>query len=49
VFVILKQIIDTVKVETAVSIDDEGDVIDLETDEVFVPQQCEPEVSHILK
>jgi len=46
VFVILKQRIDTVKVETDVSIDNEEDVTGMETDEVCVPQECEPEVSH---
>ena len=39
---------DTVKVETDVSIDNEEDVIGVETDAVCVPQECEPEVSHIL-
>jgi len=49
VFVILKQRIDTVKVETDVSIDNEEDVIGMETDEICIPQDCEPEVSHILR
>jgi len=49
VFVILKQRIDTVKVETDVSIHNEEDVIGMETDAVCVPQECEPEVSHILR
>jgi hypothetical protein len=49
VFIILKQSIDTVKVETDVSIDNEEDVIGMETDGVCVPQECEPEVSHILR
>ena len=44
-FVILKQKIDTVKVETDVSIQNEEDVIGMESDEVCVPQECEPEVS----
>jgi hypothetical protein len=48
VFIILKQSIGAIKVETDVSIDNEEDVIGLETDEVFVPQQCE-EVSHSLE
>ena len=48
-FIILKQSIDTIKVETDVSIDNEEDVIGLETDAVCVPQECEPEVSHILR
>ena len=43
-FVILKQRVDTVKVETDVSIDNEEDVIGMETDAV-----CEREVSHILR
>ena len=41
--------IDTSKVETNVSIDNEEDVIGMETDAVCVPQECEPEVSHILR
>jgi hypothetical protein len=49
VFIILKQRIDTIKVETDVSIHNEEDVIGMETDEVCVPQGCEPEVSHILR
>jgi len=49
VFVILKQRIDTVKVETDVSIHNEEDVFGIETDAVCVPQECEPEVSHILR
>jgi hypothetical protein len=49
VFVILKQRVDTVKVETDVSIHNEEDVIGMETDAVCVPQECEPEVSHILR
>ena len=48
-FVILKQRIDTVKVETDGSFDNEEDVTGMETDEVCVPQECEPEVSHILR
>ena len=36
------------KVETDESIDNEEDVFGMETDEVCVPQECEPEVSHIL-
>ena len=57
-FVILKQSIDTVKVETDVSIHNQEDVIGMETDEFCEPQEyefefCEPqefepEVSHIL-
>jgi hypothetical protein len=49
VFVILKQRIDTIKVETDVSIHNEVDVIGMESDGVCVPQECEPEVSHILR
>jgi hypothetical protein len=49
VFIILKQRIDTIKGETDVSIHNEEDVIGMEADEVCVPQQCEPEVSHILR
>jgi hypothetical protein len=49
VFIILKQSIDTIKVETDVSIDNEEDVIGMETDAVCVPEVCEPEVSHILR
>ena len=48
-FIILKQSIDTIKTETDVSIHNEEDVIGLETDAVCVPQECEPEVSHILR
>jgi len=49
VFIILKQRIDTVKVETDVNMHNEEDVIGMETDAVCVPQECEPEVSHILR
>ena len=48
-FIILKQRIDTVKEEKDVSIDNEEDVIGMETDAVCEPQGCEPEVSHILR
>ena len=48
-FIILKQRIDTVKVETDVNIHNQEDVIGVETDAVCVPQECEPEVSHILR
>jgi hypothetical protein len=47
VFIILKQGIDTIKVETDVSIDNEEDITGMETDAVCVPQQCALEVSHI--
>jgi hypothetical protein len=49
VFIILKQRIDTIKVETDVNMHNEEDVIGMETDAVCVPQVCEPEVSHILR
>jgi len=49
VFVILKQRVDTVKVETDVSIDNEGHVIGMETDAICVLQECELELSHILR
>jgi hypothetical protein len=49
VFIILKQRIDTVKVETDVSIHNEEDVIGMETDAFCVPQGCEPEVNHIVR
>jgi hypothetical protein len=42
VFIILKQRIDTIEIEN------EENVIGMETDEVCVPQECEREVSHIL-
>ena len=48
-FVILKQSIDTVKVETDVSVHNEAGVIGMETDAVCVPQESEPEVSHFLR
>ena len=48
-FVILKQSIDTIQAETDVGNDNEEDVIGMETDAVCVPQECEPEVSHILR
>ena len=48
-FIILKQRIDTVKVETDVNMHNQEDVIGMETDAVCVPQECEPEVSHILR
>jgi hypothetical protein len=49
VFIILKQRIDTIKVETDVNINNEEDVIDMENDEVCIPQEYEPEVRHILR
>ena len=48
-FIILKQSTDTIKVETDVSIDNEEDVIGMETDEVCETEECEPEVSHTLR
>ena len=48
-FIILKQSIDTMKVETDVSVHNEEDVIGLETDEFSDLQECEPEVSNILR
>ena len=48
-FVILNQRIVTIKVEADASVDNEEDVIGMETDEVCVPQGCEREVSHILR
>jgi hypothetical protein len=45
--IILKQRICTVKVETHVSIPNEEYIIGMETDGVCVPQECDPEVSHI--
>ena len=48
-FIILKQSIDSIKVETDVSVHNEEDVIGIETDAVCVPQESEPEVSHILR
>jgi hypothetical protein len=49
VLVILKPIIDTVKVETDMSVYNEEDFFGMETDEVFAPLESEREVSHILK
>jgi hypothetical protein len=49
VFIILKQSIVTIKAETDVGIDNEEDVIDLESDEVCELPECKPEVSHILR
>jgi len=46
-FIILKQGIDTIKIRTDVNIDNDEDVIGMETDEVCVLQQCELKVSHI--
>jgi len=48
VFIILKQWIDTIKVEPDVSIDNEEYILGMETDVFCVPQESEPEVSHIL-
>jgi hypothetical protein len=49
VFIILKQSIVTVKVETAVSVHNEEDVIGVETDGFCVPQESELEVRHVLR
>jgi hypothetical protein len=49
VFIILKQSIDAIKAETDVSIDNEEDVIGMETNEVCELQESEPEVSNILR
>ena len=48
-FIILKQWIVTIKVETDVNIDNEDDVTGMETVAFCVPQECEPEMSHILR
>ena len=48
-FVILKQRINNIKVETDVSIHNEEDVTGMETDETCVKQESELEVSHILR
>ena len=45
VFMVLKQSIGSIKVETDVGVHNEEDVIGMETDAVCVPQGCEPEVS----
>jgi hypothetical protein len=47
VLIILKQIIDTVKVETDVNMHNQEEVIGMVTAAVCIPQECEPEVSHI--
>ena len=39
----------TVKVETDVKMHNQEDIIDLETDAICVTDECEPELSHILK
>jgi len=41
--------IDNIKVERDVSVHNEEDVIGMETVGVCVPQESEPEVSHILR
>ena len=48
-FIILKQSIYTVKVETDVKMHNQEDIIHLETDAICVTDKCEPELSHILK
>ena len=47
-FIILKQTVDAIKVERDASMDDEEYIIGMESDVFCVPQECEPEVSHIL-
>jgi len=49
VFIILKQSIDNIKVETDVSVHNEEDVIGMETDAVCVPQGSEHGVSDLLR
>jgi hypothetical protein len=49
VFIILKQRIDTVKVETDVSVHNEEDVIGMKTDGVCVPKGSENELSDVLR
>jgi hypothetical protein len=49
VFIILKQIINAVKEETDVNMHNQEDIIGMETDAVCVTEECQPEVSHILK
>jgi hypothetical protein len=48
VFTILKLRIDTVRVETGLSIHNEEDVFGMETDEICVPQECEPELLRLV-
>jgi hypothetical protein len=48
VFIILKQNIDTIKVERDVSVHNEEDVIGMETDGVCVPKDSENEVRDVL-
>ena len=47
-FIILKQSVDTIEVETNMIVHNEEDVSGMETNESCVPQECEPEGSHIL-
>jgi len=46
---VLKQSVDTIKVETDVSVHNEEDVIGMATDAVCVAQESEHEVSHLLR
>ena len=48
-FMVLKQSIDNIKVETDVSVHNEEDVIGMETDAVHVPQESEHGVSDLLR
>jgi hypothetical protein len=48
VFIILKQSIDTIKVERDVSVHNEEDV-GMDSDAFCVQEESEPEVSHILR
>jgi len=49
VFIILKQSINTVKEGTVVNMHNQKGIIGMETDAVCVPQECEPQVNHILR
>ena len=48
-FLVLEQSINTVKVETDVNMHNQEDVFGMETDAVCVPQECETQVTHILR
>ena len=48
-FIILKQSINTVKEGTVVNMHNQKGIIGMETDAVCVPQECEPQVNHILR
>jgi hypothetical protein len=49
VFIILKQSIDTLKVEANVNIHNQEDIIGMETNAGCVPQVCISQVSRILR